>query len=121
VARILIIEDDDEVRDFLESVLQRAGHETMTAANGREGVQVFRSAQFDLVITDIIMPEKDGIETIMDMKREQRELKVLAISGGGRAEPDNYLESARLLGADATMKKPFTHQDMLATVRELLG
>jgi DNA-binding response OmpR family regulator len=120
MARILIIEDDDEVRDFLESVLSRAGHEIASAANGRTGIQVFRSRPFDLVITDIIMPEKDGIETIMDMKREQRDLKVLAISGGGRAEPDNYLESARLLGADATMKKPFTHQEMLETIRALL-
>ena len=119
--KILIIEDDNEVRDFLESVLSRAGYETATAADGRAGLQVFRSEPFDLVITDIIMPEKDGIETIMDMKREQKDLKVLAISGGGRAEPDNYLESARLLGADATMKKPFTHQEMLETIVKLLG
>jgi CheY-like chemotaxis protein len=121
VASILIIEDDNEVREFLQSVLERAGYETHTAANGFEGVQVFRSRPFDLVITDIIMPEKDGIETIMDMKREQGDLRVLAISGGGRAEPDNYLESARLLGADATMKKPFTNQEILATVEQLLA
>ena len=120
MANILIIEDDNEVREFLDSVLIRAGYKTRTAANGREGVQVFRSQPFDLVITDIIMPEKDGIETIMDMKREQSDLRVLAISGGGRAEPDNYLESARLLGADATMKKPFTNQEILATIKQLL-
>ncbi|RKZ17352.1 response regulator [bacterium] len=120
MASILIIEDDNEVREFLESVLTRAGYQTHTAANGREGVQVFRTGNFDLVITDIIMPEKDGIETIMDMKRERSDLRVLAISGGGRAEPDNYLESARLLGADATMKKPFTNQEIIATVKQLL-
>jgi len=120
LASILIIEDDNEVREFLESVLTRAGYQTHTAANGREGVQVFRTGNFDLVITDIIMPEKDGIETIMDMKRERSDLRVLAISGGGRAEPDNYLESARLLGADATMKKPFTNQEIIATVKQLL-
>ena len=120
MTKILIIEDDTAVRACLESVISRAGYETATAADGRAGLQVFRSEPFDLVITDIIMPEKDGIETIMDMKREQKDLKVLAISGGGRAEPDNYLESARLLGADATMKKPFTHQEMLETIVKLL-
>jgi CheY-like chemotaxis protein len=121
VARILIIEDDNEVREFLESLLERAGYETLAAGNGKEGVELFSSTAVDLVITDIIMPEKDGIETIMDMKRGRPDLKVIAISGGGRAEPENYLHSARLLGADRTIKKPFTNEDILGAVGELLG
>ncbi|MCP4573007.1 MAG: response regulator [bacterium] len=120
MATILIIEDDTEVRAYLDSLLGRAGYTTATAANGKEGVEVFEAEAIDLVITDIIMPEKDGIETIMDMKRVRRDLKVIAISGGGRAEPENYLHSARLLGADRTIKKPFTNEDILAAVKELL-
>lgn len=120
MARVLIIEDDNEVREFLESLLDRAGYATITAVNGKEGVAIFNTSPVDLVITDIIMPEKDGIETIMDMKRANPALKVIAISGGGRAEPENYLHSAMLLGADRTIKKPFTNEDILEAVRTLL-
>jgi DNA-binding response OmpR family regulator len=120
MARILIIEDDNEVRDYLESVLSRAGYDVVVASNGKDGVDLFRREPVDLVITDIIMPEKDGIETIMDLRRDHRGLKVIAISGGGRAEPENYLHSARLLGADRTMRKPFTNEEMLEAVGSLL-
>ena len=119
--RILIIEDDNEVREYLESVLSRAGYEVQSASNGKEGVQLFQADPADLVVTDIIMPEKDGIEAIMDLRRANSELKVIAISGGGRAEPENYLHSARLLGANRTMKKPFTNQEMLEAIADLLG
>lgn len=120
MARILIIEDDNEVREYLESVLTRAGYDVIAASNGKEGVAMFGEQPADLVVTDIIMPEKDGIETIMDLRRANSSLKVIAISGGGRAEPENYLHSARLLGANRTMKKPFTNQEMLDAIKELL-
>ncbi len=120
MATILIIEDDTQVRAYLDNLLRRAGHVTETAADGKEGVAVFREKSVDLVVTDIIMPEKDGIETIADMKRIRPDLKVIAISGGGRSEPGNYLHSAYLLGADRTIKKPFNNKDILAAVRELL-
>jgi len=121
VARILIIEDDTEVRDYLERILSRAGYEVASAANGKEGVDLFNATPADLVITDIIMPEKDGIETIMDLRRRNPDLKLVAISGGGRGEPENYLHSAKLLGAKLTMKKPFTSEEMLDAVRGLIG
>jgi len=120
VAKILIIEDDEEVREYLESVLSRAGYEVLSAANGKAGVEAFIDNPADVVITDIIMPEKDGIETIMDLRRRNSNLKVIAISGGGRAEPENYLHSAKLLGANKTMKKPFTNEEMLQAIRDLL-
>ncbi len=120
MARILIIEDDQEVREYLESVLSRAGHECLCASDGKEGVDVFSANPVDLVITDIIMPEKDGIETIMDLRRKNNTLKVIAISGGGRAEPENYLHSAKLLGANRTIKKPFTNEEMLQAIRTLM-
>ncbi len=119
--KILVIEDDNEVRDYLESVLSRAGYIVRTAGNGKEGVELFRQFPTDLVITDIIMPEKDGIETILDLKRSNENLKVIAISGGGRGEPENYLHSASLLGANRTMKKPFTNEEVLSAVEELLS
>ena len=121
MARILIIEDDNEVREYLESVISRAGYEVVSAENGKEGVKLFQENPVDLVVTDIIMPEKDGIETIMDLRRANPALMVIAISGGGRSEPENYLHSARLLGANRTMKKPFTNQEMLDTIKELLS
>ena len=120
MARILIIEDDNEVREYLESVISRAGYDVISAENGKDGVELFATRPADLVVTDIIMPEKDGIETIMDLRRANPDLKVIAISGGGRSEPENYLHSARLLGANRTMKKPFTNQEMLAAIAELL-
>lgn len=118
--KILVIDDDDLVREYLVEVLQRAGYEVSSAADGKAGVDACRGTNTDLVITDIIMPEKDGIETIMDLRRENPGLKVMAISGGGRTRPESYLESARLLGADLTMAKPFSNQDFLAAVAALL-
>ena len=108
------------VREFLGNLLARNGYETVAAADGKEGVALFRSEQIDLVITDIIMPEKDGIEAIMDMRRERPRLPLIAISGGGRAAPENYLDAAELLGAMVTIKKPFSNEEILAAVQRLL-
>jgi DNA-binding response OmpR family regulator len=119
VAKVLVIEDDVEVRTYLVAVLTRAGHQVLQAGNGKEGVQVFAAEPCDVVITDIIMPEKDGIETILDLRRSHPGLKVIAISGGGRSTPDNYLHSAKLLGADRAFRKPFTNDEILSAVEEL--
>ena len=119
MARVLVIEDDPVVRTYLVAVLTRSGHQVGQAANGKEGVQVFSAEPFDVVITDIIMPEKDGIETILDLRRSHPGLKVIAISGGGRSTPDNYLHSATLLGADRAIRKPFTNEEILKAVDEL--
>ena len=119
MATVLVIDDDREVRDFLVTVLERAGHVVTAASNGRDGVAKFREEPSQVVITDIIMPEKDGIETILDLRREHPDLKVIAISGGGRTTPENYLHSARLLGADKAIRKPFKNDEILAAVAEL--
>ena len=119
MATILVIDDDQEVREFLVTVLERAGHDVAAAANGRDGVAMFRDKPVQVVITDIIMPEKDGIETILDLRREHPDLKVIAISGGGRTTPENYLHSARLLGADRAMRKPFKNEEILRAIDEL--
>ncbi|MBM4132114.1 response regulator, partial [bacterium] len=85
-----------------------------------QGVAAFLAQPYDLVITDIIMPEKDGIEAIMDLRRGRPGLRLIAISGGGRAEPESYLHSAQLLGADRTLRKPFSNEAIVAAVAELL-
>ncbi|HOX25839.1 MAG TPA: response regulator [Candidatus Krumholzibacteria bacterium] len=121
MASILVIEDDQEVREYLVAVLSRAGHTVAAACNGRDGVSMFRERPTQVVITDIIMPEKDGIETLLDLRRDHPRLKVIAISGGGRSTPENYLHSARLLGADRAIRKPFKNEEILAAVAELAG
>jgi DNA-binding response OmpR family regulator len=122
--RILIIEDDPLTREWLESLLTRNGYSVELAGNGKEGVALFMRSPADLVITDIVMPEKDGIETITDLKRHHPGVKVIAISGGDR-RPENvsrtYLNSAKLLGANRIMQKPIENADILAAVHDLLN
>jgi CheY-like chemotaxis protein len=120
VARILIIDDEDQARRMLCQVLDRAGYDVIEARDGVEGLQRFREAPTDLVITDILMPEKEGLETIMDFQREFPETKIIAMSGGGRTGNLNFLEVARRLGAQRTLQKPFGLQEMLKVVHELL-
>jgi CheY-like chemotaxis protein len=120
VMRILIIDDEDQPRRMLQQVLTRAGYEVIEASNGNEGLQYFRARPTDLIITDILMPEKEGLETIIDIRREFPAVKIIAISGGGRTGNLNFLEVAKRLGAQHTLQKPFELQDMLGAVRDLL-
>jgi CheY-like chemotaxis protein len=120
VARILIIDDEDQPRRMLQQVLIRVGYEVVEARDGNEGLQLFRASPTDLIITDILMPEKEGLETIIDLRREFPAVKIIAISGGGRTGNLNFLEVAKRLGAQRTLQKPFELQEMIAAVRELL-
>ena len=105
---------------MLRQALERAGYEVVEAGDGNEGLQSFREAPTDLIITDILMPEKEGLETIIDLRRDFPEVKIIAMSGGGRTGNLNFLEIARRLGAQHTLQKPFGLQEMLQAVRELL-
>jgi len=118
--RILIIDDETNILLMLKKMLERAGYEIDLASNGEEGLRLFRNAPSDLVITDIIMPEKEGLETIREMRKMQPEMKIIAMSGGGKISADNYLETAKIFGASRIMEKPFTQQAMVSTVKELL-
>ena len=120
MVRILIIDDEDQPRRMLQQVLTRAGYEVIEARNGNEGLQYFRARPTDLIITDILMPEKEGLETIIDIRREFPAVKIIAISGGGRTGNLNFLEVAKRLGAQHTLQKPFELQEMLGAVRDLL-
>jgi len=117
---ILLIDDEIELRATVSRLLQRAGYEVVTAANGAEALATARFVRADLVITDIIMPEKEGLETIAELRREFPELPVIAVSGGGVVDPGSYLTIAQRLGADRALAKPFGFQELLSTVRELL-
>lgn len=120
MARILITDDDSQVRTMLHQMLERAGYEVVDAKDGREAIKLFKEQPADLVITDIIMPEKEGIETIMELKRDYPGIKIFAISGGGRVGPENYLKLAEKIGALRTFSKPFDRKEMLAAVAEAL-
>lgn len=116
MARILVIDDEDLVRFTVEQILIAAGHVVATAENGAAGVRRHREFPFDLVITDIMMPERDGIETIRALKAEFPNLPIIAISGGGRMGNLNYLEMAKDFGVASTIPKPFTPEDILDQV-----
>jgi two-component system, chemotaxis family, chemotaxis protein CheY len=120
VACILIIDDEDQPRRMLQQVLTRAGYEVIEARDGHEGLQRFRATPTDIIITDILMPEKEGLETIIDIRREFPGVKIIAMSGGGRTGNLNFLDVARRLGARRTLEKPFDLQAMLGAVSELL-
>lgn len=117
---ILIIDDDNHVRGMLRQTLERAGYDVLDAPNGKEGMNLYRQDPADLVITDLIMPEKEGIETIIELRREFPDVKIIAMSGGGIIEPETYLRMAKGLGAVRTLTKPIERKDLLEAVREFI-
>jgi YesN/AraC family two-component response regulator len=119
--RILVIEDEPLVRVAIKKRLEIEGFEVTTADDGQKGVKSFRDHPADLVITDIIMPEKEGIECIKELTRDFPGIKIIAISGGGRIGPFDYLDLAEKFGASRTFKKPFEWPDMIRAIHELLG
>ncbi|MEZ5558265.1 MAG: response regulator [Pseudomonadales bacterium] len=117
---ILLIDDDAQVLNVISEMLRIEGHRVTVAENGSRAQAHLDSGGFDLVITDLLMPEREGLETIMDIRRRDARTPILAISGGGRVGPGDYLETARYLGANATLAKPFGRQELLVTVSDLL-
>lgn len=121
MAKILLIDDDNDVRTMLKLTLTHFGHTVVEASNGQEGVNLFRQEGGDLLITDIVMPEKDGLEVVMEIRRHLRSVKIIAISGGGRTSAAEYLHIAKLMGASKVIAKPFSSEVLMAAVNELLG
>ena len=119
MARILIIDDDVQILKMLRKTLEHEGHEVIDAANGNKGLRLYREDPTDLIITDIIMPEKEGIETIVELRREFPEVKIIAMSGGGHGEAESYLHMAKGLGAQRTLTKPFGMEELLEAIRAL--
>jgi DNA-binding response OmpR family regulator len=121
MARILVIDDDDVMNDMLVQMLSQAGYEAEGARNGYYGLKLIEAKPFDLVITDIVMPEKEGLETITAIRKLGKSTPIIAISGGGRIGPSPYLLLAQHLGADYVFSKPFDKEPFLAAVRECLS
>ena len=119
--KVLVIDDDSQIRLMLREVLVWAGYEVFEAENGREGLLQQRRHPVDLVITDLIMPEQEGLETIAALKKEFPALKIIAVSGGGRISPDMYLPTAQEFGADMVFSKPFDIRRLSEAVIELLA
>jgi YesN/AraC family two-component response regulator len=119
--KILIIDDETPIRSMVRLILERAGYTVREAQDGIEGIRVFRETPADLIITDLIMPNKDGIGMIIELKKDFPELKIIAMSGGGLNRPEGYLRGAQKLGAACTLSKPLNRNDLLRAVRDTLN
>ena len=119
--RILVIDDDAHIRRMLSRMLQQSGYEVKDAADGSEGLRLIREAPFDLVLTDLIMPEKEGIEMIIELRTEFPDVKIIAMSGGARMGPEAYLQLADSLGAERTFSKPIDRDELIGAIKELIG
>jgi DNA-binding NtrC family response regulator len=120
MTNILIIDDDAAILDVCQHMLTREGYRVVGAQDGDRGIEICHEEPIEIVITDILMPQKEGLETILELKEAFPNLKMIAMSGGGRLEPDGYLIAAEKMGAHSTIKKPFTRRDLLNAVRGVL-
>ena len=119
MATILIIDDEPQMRLLVARVLRSAGHDVTEAKNGAEGLEVFRAMRQELVITDLFMPETEGIETLRELRQMAPEVRVIVMSGGYASATVMYLDMATKLGADGTLEKPFLPSALLKMVGEL--
>jgi CheY-like chemotaxis protein len=113
---ILVVDDQEDLREILEMKLTAAGYRVTAVANGRDAIKAFAQEKFDLVLTDMIMPERDGLEVIWGVRQAQPGLPVIAMSGGGRMTPAEYLKMARSFGAIALLEKPFSDEQLLSSI-----
>ena len=118
MAKILVIDDDPRIRRLIGRILSGEGHDVAAAENGNDGLRRFRADQPALVISDLLMPEKEGIETICEIRREAPSIPILAISGGSHGL---FLDIATALGASRALSKPFRSAELIEVVNQLLG
>jgi CheY-like chemotaxis protein len=118
---VLIVEDEKELREMLKTSLIRRNFRVLEAANGKDAIIHFKPAITDIVVTDLIMPEEDGLKVIIKLRELKPSIKIIAISGGGKAGPGSYLNLAKALGADAIYSKPFSMNDLIGKIEELLS
>ncbi len=119
--QILVIDDESQIRRLLKKTLTRECFDVLIASNGNEGMKLLSDNSVDLVITDIIMPEKEGLETIREILKVNPDLPIIAMSGGGKNSPEGYLQMAQAFGAHATLEKPVAIEDLLFTVNKALN
>ncbi len=121
MANILVVDDNIAFLEIQTEYLRRAGHDVTPATNGIEAMNRVDSHRFDLVITDLIMPDKEGVQVIMELRRKHPGIRIIAMSGGGRVNAEDYLAIARRLGAAKTLSKPFTGDELLGAVAEVMA
>ena len=119
--RILIIDDDQDILFATKKVLKRAGFDVSTAQDGEEGLSLFHTQDFDLVITDMIMPNKDGVEVIREVRSNKPEMKIMAISGGGKIGSEFYLKAASRFKVDLALHKPLETSEFVQKVQSVLN
>jgi len=117
---VLVVDDEQNIRDVLKRALENKGHEVIVARNGIEGNDMYLKHNPDVVILDIIMPEQEGIETLMKLKAVDKNVKIIAVSGGGMGSAENYLDNALKLGAKAAYEKPVNIGELTNKVNSLL-
>jgi DNA-binding response OmpR family regulator len=117
---VLLVEDDKELREMLKLALVRRNFTVQEAENGKAAITHFKPSITDIVVTDLIMPEEDGLKVVIKLREIKPSLKIIAISGGGKVGPGSYLNLAKALGADAIYSKPFSINDLIAKIEQLL-
>jgi CheY-like chemotaxis protein len=120
MTEILVIDDDSQIRMLLRRILENEGYIVYEAADGKRGIDLLHIHNIELVITDIIMPEKEGLETILDIRHEFPNMKIIAISGGGKTGLPDFLPAAKKFGAHRTLPKPFGKSELLDAVNGVL-
>ena len=120
MTRVLIIDDEAPIRSMLKLMLERDGYEVAEAPDGMEAIRIYRQNPADLIITDLIMPNQDGIGMIIALKKEFPDVKIIAMSGGGLNKPEGYLKGAKKLGAACTLTKPIDREEMLKAIKDVL-
>lgn len=119
--RILFIDDNEPFRVSFSRILERVGYAVQQAGDGREGLRLYQADPPDLVICDLIMPDVEGLETMRGIHQINKEARILAISGGGRVNPLDYLKVAQMMGAVETLAKPFSSEELIQAVEKLIG
>jgi len=118
---VLIVEDDKELREMLKLALLRRNFTVLEAENGKVAIAHFKPLITDVVVTDLIMPEEDGLKVVIKLRELKPSIKIIAISGGGKVGPGSYLNLAKALGADATYSKPFSINEVVIKIEQLLN
>ena len=120
VPKILIIDDDELIRLTCRNILKKIECDVIEAENGVQGLAQFKKERPSIVITDLLMPDKEGLETISEIKGSDKSVRIIAISGGGSTNNMSFLNIAKLMGADIILKKPFKPDDLLGAIKTLL-
>ena len=118
--KILVVDDDDLVRMALSRILQKQGYACCEAKNGVEGIAAFKAHQPNIILTDMLMPDKEGLETISELLQMDPNVKIIAMSGGGQSQNMSFLQLARKIGASRTISKPVKPDDLFAAINSLI-